>query len=77
MLIEEEKKKVFRNLEKLAIRDWAFINVGRIVMASESKNITSDMINSICFKLNIKPNRIYKVDLEKIIEYLKSAKNLS
>ena len=37
MLIEEEKKKVFRNLEKLAIRDWVFINVGRIVMASEVK----------------------------------------
>ena len=52
-----EKAKVLRNLEKLLNRDFEFINAGRILIVANNKNITADLINSVCFKLNIDPNK--------------------
>lgn len=71
-----EKAKVLRNLEKLVNRDFGFINVGRILVVADNKNITEDLVNSICFRLNIEPNRIHKADLIKIIDSIKSLKNI-
>ena len=71
-----EKAKILRNLEKLALRDFEFINVGRILVVANSKSITEDLINSICFKLNIEPNRIHKKDLVQIIDYIKGLENI-
>lgn len=71
-----EKGKILRNLEKLATRDFEFINVGRILVVANSKSITEDLINSICLKLNIEPNRIHKKDLVQIIDYIKGLENI-
>lgn len=71
-----EKAKVLRNLEKLVNRDFGFINAGRILIVADNKNITEDLLNSICFRLNIEPNRIHKTDLIKIIDCIKGLKNI-
>lgn len=71
-----EKGKVLRNLEKLLNRDFEFINAGRILVVANNKNITADLINSICFKLDIDPNKIYKADLIKIIDYIKGLETI-
>ncbi len=71
-----EKGKILRNLEKLLNRDFEFINAGRILVVANNKNITGDLINSMCFKLDIDPNKIYKADLIKIIDYIKSLENI-
>lgn len=71
-----EKGKILRNLEKLLNRDFEFINVGRILVVANNKNITADLINSMCFKLDIDPNKIYKADLIKIIDYIKGLENI-
>lgn len=67
-----EKAKILRNLEKLALRDFGFINAGRILLVANSKSITEDLLNSICCKLGIEPNRIHKTDLVKIIDHFKT-----
>lgn len=71
-----EKAKILRNLEKLLNRDFEFINAGRITIVADNKNITTDLINSMCFKLDIDPNRIYKKDLVQIIDYIKGLENI-
>lgn len=71
-----EKAKVLRNLEKLLNRDFEFINAGRILVVANNKNITADLINSLCFKLDIDPNRIYKADLIKFIDSIKDLKEI-
>ena len=71
-----EKGKILRNLEKLATRDFEFINDGRISVVADSKKISTDLINSICLKLGIEPNRIYKKDLVQIIDYIKGLENI-
>ena len=71
-----EKAKVLRNLEKLVNRDFGFINAGRILLVANSKSITEDLLNSICFKLGIEPNRIHKKDLIQIIDYIKGLENI-
>ena len=71
-----EKAKVLRNLEKLLNRDFGFITVGRILIVADNKNITEDLLNSICFRLNIEPNRIHKTDLIKIIDNIKGLENI-
>ena len=71
-----EKGKILRNLEKLLNRDFGFITVGRILLVTNSKSITEDLLNSICFKLGIEPNRIHKKDLIQIIDYIKGLENI-
>lgn len=71
-----EKGKILRNLEKLLNRDFEYINVGRILVVANNKNITADLINSMCFKLDIDPNKIYKADLIKIIDYIKGLESI-
>lgn len=71
-----EKAKVLRNLEKLLNRDFEYINAGRILVVANNKNITADLINSMCFKLDIDPNKIYKADLIRIIDYIKGLENI-
>lgn len=71
-----EKGKILRNLEKLLNRDFEFINAGRILVVADNKNITGDLINSMCFKLDIDPNKIYKADLIKIIDYIKGLETI-
>ena len=71
-----EKGKILRNLEKLLNRDFEFINAGRILVVADNQKITSDLINSMCFKLDIDPNKIYKADLIKIIDYIKGLENI-
>ena len=71
-----ENSKVLRNLEKLVLRDFEFINAGRITIVADNKNITEDLLNSICFKLGIEPNRIHKTDLIKIIDCIKGLENI-
>lgn len=71
-----EKGKILRNLEKLLNRDFEYINAGRILMVADNQKITSDLINSMCFKLDIDPNKIYKADLIKIIDYIKGLENI-
>ena len=71
-----EKAKVLRNLEKLLNRDFEFINAGRILVVANNKNITADLINSVCFKLDIDPNKIYKANLIKIIDYIKGLETI-
>lgn len=71
-----EKGKILRNLEKLLNRDFEFINAGRILVVADNKNITGDLINSMCFKLDIDPNKIYKADLIKIIDNIKDLKEI-
>uniref|UniRef100_UPI00311AC489 hypothetical protein n=1 Tax=Fusobacterium vincentii TaxID=155615 RepID=UPI00311AC489 len=71
-----EKGKILRNLEKLALRDFEYINAGRILVVADNQKITSDLINSMCFKLDIDPNKIYKADLIKIIDYIKGLETI-
>lgn len=71
-----EKGKILRSLEKLLNRDFEFINAGRILVVADNQKITSDLINSMCFKLDIDPNKIYKADLIKIIDYIKGLENI-
>lgn len=71
-----EKGKILKNLEKLLNRDFEFINVGRILVVADNQKITSDLINSMCFKLDIDPNKIYKADLIKIIDYIKGLESI-
>ena len=71
-----EKGKILRNLEKLLNRDFEYINAGRILVVADNQKITSDLINSVCFKLDIDPNKIYKADLIKIIDYIKGLENI-
>ena len=66
-----EKGKILRSLERLLNRDFEYINAGRILVVANNKNITADLINSMCFRLDIDPNKIYKPDLIKIIDYIK------
>lgn len=66
----EKIEKIFKNLEKLQNRDFEFINAGRIVVATESREININMVNSICNRLNIQTNHITKDELEKIIAEL-------
>lgn len=65
---EKEMEKIIKNLEKLLTKDFDFINAGRIVVATESRNINIDIINEICNRLKIETNHITKNDLKKIIE---------
>lgn len=67
-----EKAKILRNLEKLASRDFEFINDGRIAVVADSKKISTDLVKSICLELNINPLQIQKNDLVKIIDYFKT-----
>lgn len=71
-----EKGKILRSLEKLLNRDFEFINAGRILVVADNQKITSDLINSMCFKLDIDPNRIHKKDLVQIIDYIKGLENI-
>ena len=71
-----EKGKILRSLERLLNRDFEFINAGRILVVANNKNITADLINSLCFKLDIDPNRIYKADLIKFIDSIKDLKEI-
>ncbi|MEJ6464416.1 hypothetical protein LH402_10160 (plasmid) [Fusobacterium nucleatum] len=71
-----EKGKILRSLERLLNRDFEYINAGRILVVANNKNITTDLINSMCFKLDIDPNKIYKADLIKIIDYIKGLENI-
>lgn len=66
-----EKAKVLRNLEKLATRDFEFINAGRITVVADSKKINTDLVKSICLELKINPLEIKKVDLVRIIDHFK------
>lgn len=63
----EEMEKIMKNLEKLTAKDFDFINAGRIVIATESRKVNIDMVNSICHKLGIQTNHIGKDQLKKII----------
>ena len=63
-----EKGKILRNLEKLALRDFEFINDGRIAVVADNKKISTDLVKSICLELNINPLQIKKNDLVKIID---------
>lgn len=67
-----EKGKILRNLEKLALRDFEFINDGRIAVVADSKKISTDLVKSICLELNINPLQIQKNDLVKIIDHFKT-----
>ena len=71
-----EKEKILRSLEKLLNRDFEYINAGRILVVADNQKITSDLINSMCFKLDIDPNKIYKADLIKIIDYIKGLESI-
>lgn len=63
----EEFQKIMKNLEKLMNRDFDFINAGRIVVATESRKVNENMVNSICDNLGIQTNHITKDQLKKII----------
>ncbi|MBF1196884.1 MAG: hypothetical protein HXM15_05415 [Fusobacterium periodonticum] len=67
---EKEMKKIMKNLEKLLKQDFDFINAGRIVVASESREVNINLVNSICEKLNIQTNHITKDQLKKIIKQI-------
>lgn len=67
-----EKEKILRNLEKLALRDFEFINDGRIAVVADIKKISTDLVKSICLELNINPLQIKKNDLVKIIDHFKT-----
>ena len=66
----EKIEKIFKNLEKLLTKDFEFINAGRITVVADSKKINTDLVESICNRLNIKTNHIKKDELEKIIAEL-------
>lgn len=66
--MENELEKIIKNLEKLLNKDFDFINAGRIVVASESREININIIDEICNQLNIQTNHINKDELKKIIK---------
>ena len=66
----EEIEKIMKNLEKLMAKDFDFINAGRIVIASESREVNIDMVNEICNRLKIETNHITKNELKKIIKQI-------
>ena len=66
--MENELEKIIKNLKKLLNRDFEFINAGRILVVADNKNVTADIVNSICNELNINSNHITKDQLKKIIE---------
>lgn len=66
--MENELEKIIKNLEKLLNKDFNFINAGRIVIASESREVNINLVNSICERLNIQTNHINKDELKKIIK---------
>ena len=68
--MENELEKIIKNLEKLLNRDFGFITVGRILAVADNKNITEDIVNSICNRLNIQTNHINKDELKKIIKQI-------
>ena len=68
--MENELEKIIKNLEKLLTKDFDFINSGRIVVATESRKVNENMVNSICNELSIQTNHIKKDELEKIIAEL-------
>ena len=68
--MENQLEKIMKNLEKLMAKDFDFINAGRIVIASESREVNIDMVNEICNRLNIQTNHITKNQLKKIIEQI-------
>ena len=68
---EKEMEKIIKNLEKLLTKDFDFINAGRIVVATESRNINIDIVNEICNRLKVETNHIRKNELKKIIEEIK------
>lgn len=65
--MENELEKIMKNLEKLMNRDFDFINAGRIVVATGSRKVNENMVNSICNELSIQTNHITKDQLKKII----------
>ena len=66
--MENQLEKIMKNLEKLQNREFEFINAGRVVVATESREVNIDMVNEICEKLNIQTNHITKDQLKKITE---------
>lgn len=68
--MENQLEKIIKNLEKLLNRDFEFINAGRIVIASESREVNINLVNSICERLNIQTNHINKDELKKIIKQI-------
>lgn len=68
--MENELEKIIKNLEKLLTKDFDFINSGRIVIASESREVNINLVNSICERLNIQTNHITKDQLKKIIKQI-------
>lgn len=66
--MENELEKIIKNLEKLLNKDFDFINAGRIVVASESREVNINIIDEICNQLNIQTNHINKEELKKIIK---------
>lgn len=68
--MENELEKIIKNLKKLLTKDFDFINAGRIVVATESREVNINIINKICNQLNIQTNHITKDQLKKIIEEL-------
>lgn len=66
--MENELEKIIKNLKKLLNKDFDFINAGRIVVASESREVNINIIDEICNQLNIQTNHINKDELKKIIE---------
>lgn len=67
---EKEMEKIIKNLEKLLTKDFDFINAGRIVVASESREVNIDLIEEICNRLKIETNHITKNELKKIIKQI-------
>ena len=70
------KGKNTKKFRKAFNRDFEYINAGRILVVADNQKITSDLINSMCFKLDIDPNKIYKADLIKIIDYIKGLETI-
>lgn len=68
--MENELEKIIKNLEKLLNKDFGFITVGRILVVADNKNITADIVNSICNRLNIQTNHINRDELKKIIKQI-------
>ena len=66
--MENELEKIIKNLKKLLNKDFDFINAGRIVVASESREVNINIVNSVCDRLKIETNHITKNELKKIIE---------
>lgn len=68
--MENELEKIIKNLKKLLTKDFEFINAGRILVVADNKNLTADIVNSICNRLNIQTNDISKDELKKIIKQI-------